>query len=554
MNPVQRLRKTGNGTPPNLERLITDFVRWAAAETDAKTIGEAIARANSDGGPLEPWEHLASFEIGEATDDLQHPYAIIADWRAKLDEREIKIFDSRIAAEPATATLQEVGDEFGLTRERIRQIERGVKEQLASLVRSQTGAPIRWRMETLKKETRSAAPLNLVKTLLARERKRNSPDYRNLLLKVAGPYDLVNRWIVLRERRGTDPTEMIVASTDEFNCIDMDFATDELNAWGLRPELHTEWLQRDGRIVRINDHLVRWDTRVEDKLVFALFDIGEPSTLDELINHINWVGARATCLNAASRDERIVRSSQHQLGLKSWGGDEYVSIPETMRRVLAAENQPMRVSELARKLKSERGFNERSVFAFSYAPMFFQRGGWVRVRGEDEPYDYEGVSINDASGVFYLGRGRTSLLFKIDGNATRGSGRPLTYAVGKILKIEVDGDYEFQTTGGASLRITFPRSSSMGPTLGSTREILEAVQAKHGDWITLLFDKTEMSVEARITDVSSSAPSWELVARLTGINPKRGSTELAMALGCDPDDIRPTLLHRNDLVVANALP
>ena len=76
--------------------------------------------ANSDGGPLEPWEHLASVEIGEATDDLQHPYAIIADWRAKLDEREIKIFDSRIAAEPATATLQEVGDEFGITRERIR--------------------------------------------------------------------------------------------------------------------------------------------------------------------------------------------------------------------------------------------------------------------------------------------------------------------------------------------------------------------------------------------------------------------------------------------------
>ena len=87
----------------------------------------------------------------------------------------------------------------------------------------------------------------------------------------------------------------------------MHFATDELNAWGLRPELHTEWLQRDGRIMRINDHFVRWDTRVEDKLVFALFDIGEPSTLDELINHINWVGARATCLNAASRDERIVR-------------------------------------------------------------------------------------------------------------------------------------------------------------------------------------------------------------------------------------------------------
>ena len=46
----------------------------------------------------------------------------VKEFATTLDERERRIVERRILAEEP-ATLQEIGDEFGVTRERIRQIE-----------------------------------------------------------------------------------------------------------------------------------------------------------------------------------------------------------------------------------------------------------------------------------------------------------------------------------------------------------------------------------------------------------------------------------------------
>jgi RNA polymerase sigma-32 factor len=53
----------------------------------------------------------------------------IASFRPGLDEREQMILDRRILAEEPL-TLQEVGDHFGLTRERVRQIEKKMVDRL----------------------------------------------------------------------------------------------------------------------------------------------------------------------------------------------------------------------------------------------------------------------------------------------------------------------------------------------------------------------------------------------------------------------------------------
>jgi RNA polymerase sigma-32 factor len=53
----------------------------------------------------------------------------IASFRPGLDERERMILDERILAEEPL-TLQEVGDRFGLTRERVRQIEKKMVDRL----------------------------------------------------------------------------------------------------------------------------------------------------------------------------------------------------------------------------------------------------------------------------------------------------------------------------------------------------------------------------------------------------------------------------------------
>ena len=53
----------------------------------------------------------------------------LAAFKQTLDERDRRIVDERIlAAEPKT--LQEMGDAFGVTRERVRQLEARVVERL----------------------------------------------------------------------------------------------------------------------------------------------------------------------------------------------------------------------------------------------------------------------------------------------------------------------------------------------------------------------------------------------------------------------------------------
>ena len=51
-----------------------------------------------------------------------------------LDERELRILRERLLADPPK-TLQELGDEFDLTRERVRQIEKKIIGRLSEYLR-----------------------------------------------------------------------------------------------------------------------------------------------------------------------------------------------------------------------------------------------------------------------------------------------------------------------------------------------------------------------------------------------------------------------------------
>jgi len=53
----------------------------------------------------------------------------IAKFRKKLTKRELEIFDSRIFSD-SPVTLQEIGDRYGISRERVRQVEKNVMKKI----------------------------------------------------------------------------------------------------------------------------------------------------------------------------------------------------------------------------------------------------------------------------------------------------------------------------------------------------------------------------------------------------------------------------------------
>jgi RNA polymerase sigma-32 factor len=69
-----------------------------------------------------------------ATDEVRRIFdEHLADFRATLKGRDLEIFDARMMAE-TPLTLQEIGDRYGVTRERARQIENRILTKLRAFV------------------------------------------------------------------------------------------------------------------------------------------------------------------------------------------------------------------------------------------------------------------------------------------------------------------------------------------------------------------------------------------------------------------------------------
>ena len=60
----------------------------------------------------------------------------IAQFRKKMTKRELEIFDSRIFSD-SPATLQEIGDRYGISRERVRQVEKNIVKKMREYFRKE---------------------------------------------------------------------------------------------------------------------------------------------------------------------------------------------------------------------------------------------------------------------------------------------------------------------------------------------------------------------------------------------------------------------------------
>ncbi len=535
-----------------LGNFMREFVTWALAETDAQTIGDAISQVISGTRTVEVWQTIAELRLQHASNQPRHPYAILEFWALHLPERERHIFKARIACLEVSHTLQELADYFGVTRERVRQLENRVRHKLTEFTKGIEARPIRWRAETIRQRIGVAAPLAHVEHLLSPL--DGQVDYRSILLRLAGPYDLVNGWVVLRSAVNTDPTTKIRDMADEVGYIDPHLATRELNKWGLDSSFHEDWLIRDARIRKLNGRLVRWGGPIGDKLIIALADIGRPATIDTLLDHIQEDRARTSANNALSGDARAVRVNQAEWALTSWGLSEYSGIAISIRKLLERERQPIPLEGIVTRLRRDLGLNDNSIRAYCQAPMFIFEDGAIYLRGDAEPYVYDNASLHSARGVFALGPHRVSLLFEVDGGLLRGSGRALTQAAGAILDVAVNQQLIFNNRDGGSVTITFPETSIRGPSIGSVRSLAESADAKLGDQLTLVLDRSDMSATAISTDVTQHEPGWPLVSRLTGIDVHAGMEGLAAALHCEKGEVRALLSKRGDEVVKAALP
>ena len=529
---------------------LRDFAAWAMAELDAKTLGQAVAAGSIE---VDEWRSLSTFPLSDIVAVAPHPFVVLSTWAEGLDDRERLIFTNRVARPQRPHTLQQLGDELAISRERVRQMEARVVEQLRLFVDSAAGSPIRWRVTTLRNRLSVAAPREHVNPMLVPSADCKD-DYQSLLLELAGPYDECDGWLVLRSARSDDPTDAIRNMTDAFGRIDVAKAGTALTSWGLDSGLHNDWIARDPKLRLVNGQVVRWDGPIADKLAFGLADLEVPATAEKLLAYIGESRAVTTAKNAMAEDERFVRANRTEWALASWGLPEYSGIASTIGKILEGSDQPMLVDELIDRLSRDFDIAEGSARSYCDAAMFVLEDGWIRLRREHEKYHYQNSEVRDASGVFALGDGVVGLLYEVDRDVTRGSGRQLSSAAGALLDLSVNERLRFDGPYDTSVTVTFPGTSFTGPSLGSTRALAEAVDAKKGDMLTVILRRGELTVSAQATDLNGHDSGWALVARLTGISENAGMDGLAAALHCSRGEVRATLRARRDTAVLEALP
>lgn len=529
------------------------FAKWALAETQATTLGDALAEILRRPTGTRAWASVASIRLAELISPPAHPYEIMDAWSMTQEPRSRTVFWARVSESTPRVTLQELAAEFGVSRERIRQVEVRVRHAFQRFLSEDESAPIHWRAESIGQILGVAGKFNTV------EEKLTAPDhcrdYSKIVLELAGPYVTEKGWYVLESALQDEPTPRILGQADEAGRIDFELASRCLTEWGLETAYHHDWLTRNGDIRHFNNHLVYWGTSVNDRLVFALADLGSPATIDELMRHIGEDRSRQSAVNAASSDARLVRVSRTHWGLSSWDLPEYAGTAYSMRSLLVEAGGSMSIDEVVLKMSRTFQVSEGTTRTYCQCPMFVTKGNTIRLRTqEDEPYKLNMESIDRATGVFHLGSGRVGLLLKVDHNMLRGSGTMLPRAAGAILQVDVNANLEFADRLGNLVMVTFPETAFMGPSLGSIRLIAENLSVDEGDSLTLVLDQSSMSVEAMATKPDGLYPSWETVSRLTGITEPVNMAKLADSLYCPVGDVRERLKERGDLEVLNALP
>ena len=530
---------------------LKEFSEWALSETQAVTLGSALAYAEQISYSPKVWRVLSELRLEDLVAPRLHPYKVIDIWVADLPERDRAIFLDRIVGVDRKATLQELANRLAVSRERIRQVEKKLLRRFESHLSKASGLPVKWRAETIRNAIGVAMPFSQIEHLLLQQASRI--DYGHVLLYVAGPYDIRGGWVILRKARDSDPTEKVLENFDEFGFIDQDFAATELSSWGLDSSLHREWLLATGKLRELSGRLVRWDVGIGDKIVTGLADLGKPATLDEVLDHIHSDRARSSAVNAISADPRIVRVNVNQFGLTSWGVTEYVSIVSTLRDLVVSSGGSIRLNDAVSTINKNFGVAESSVRTYCGAPMFVLYDGWVSLRQDLSTFRYETYSPRASRGVFKLDCGRLSLLLEVNEELLRGSGRPLPPPVGALLELAINEESVFYYTSDLSVTLTYPESS-FAPSIGSLRPLAETVGAKLGEYLTVILDIQNMSVQCSVTDITNRIPSWHLVAQLTGVDIEDPLNGLAEALDCREGEVRALLKGRGDSIVADMIP
>ncbi len=409
----------------------------------------------------------------------------IVDFMSGLDQRELDILLLRIVADKPK-TLEQIGSSYGLTRERIRQIERGLREPLERLGNELAGA-----IGLLREAVGTAALTDDEEMRSALTRLRGDLDEAQgrpvdmILLYFAGPYRVINGWMVAET---LDQDRMIAelrSLCDSSRVLELDPAVQCLKRYGLRADLAPLWMQTLEQFRRYGEGWIRWDGSTLTRLERLLRASGMPGTAEDLLAEAGLAHVSRGVRDRMNGDPRFVSINlQGHFAVPEWGFDEYTGITDEIIQEIDRCGGFATLGHLVLVLSTTYGIAGNSIRSYVGTPCFVREGGKVRVRGDDEPISGTDPDISSHADCFFMD-GHWNLRLVVDHDVLRGSGRSIPEGFAAELGVRAGDKRSVPVSSGNPVTMSWPMTSIRGPSIGSLRRVATELGAAQNDLLWL---------------------------------------------------------------------
>ena len=542
---------------------LEELCRWASTEGRLKTVAELLDAAREpdrlppDLGRL--WNGAVRSTISTTADF--NPFSAILDWYRSLDERRQVILSSRTLVFSGARILQDIASEFGVSRERIRQVEGRLIEDLERLRRTKAWEAVLWRAHRVRQVAGAAFPSGDEPTeaLLAADQLWSEVEadiVRGVILRLAGPYELAHGWFVADVEKLEAGRYRLMEEVKDAGSVEFDTARAVMEDAGLHARLFAAWLSHGSGMRRIRRSVIEWPRTIGDRVLSLMQLRGSPVGPDDLLADLGPEVDMRSLKTRLFSSKQFVRVGLSRWGLRTWGLPEYGGIAAAISEELSKNGPSLPIDELATRLSAAWGMAENSVTALCNAPRFVVENRMVRHRRDDEPFPVS-TDLSQACGVFKPSDSAVSVLIDIDHDLLRGSGRSVAEQVAGLLALRPGQSRAYEADSG-DIRLSWPDTSISGPTVGSLRVHAEELDAVVGDRLRVTFHGDTLSADVHFVAKKrvDALVGDLLLVEVTGL-PGHGQellVQLAAAVESEATELARFLRRRGDAELADHVP
>lgn len=516
----------------------------------AENLGEALRLAATSNG-AGAWQNLARLRLDDLlglSDGLE------AAWERLLsfDERERRILEARTFARGRPLTLGELGEELGVTRERIRQLEsrsRGEIERLAAeracLPVVHLAARVRGQLGSLVGEEAVEAALRAAVPDASDAQLR-----RAVLLYLAGPYRYTDGFW----QRANELQDLIAALRERADEPWSDDEVDRLLRSVEVAEEHREACVAALPLRRFDERHLVWTGSMADKAARVLRVHGEPMSREQLHTAIGADANLRSLLGQVQGDPRFRRMGLDSYGLAEWGGEEYTGIADEIEQAIERRGGCAPLDEVVEELVEWFGVSPQSVRSYAASRRFLrQPDGMLAVAPEGHAGPAGSRMPPELDRDLVRRRSGWCVRVVVDRDVLRGSGRPVRTAIAQAAGVRPGEARALELRQGTAY-ISWRGNQ---PALGSTRLLVESLGCSDRDLLFLpLQDGEQAFAVAHATLLAAGGLSR--VALELGLEQDADLSAIAAAIGL-PDnaaaaDIRARLRARGHADLERLLP